>query len=72
MLFFVIGIFGSMSCLPFRADKHIQRLEFPPDGYIKVISSLRLEGVEFSLKINELRPFRYFFTQHLEEHSRTW
>jgi len=27
MLFFVIGIFGSMSCLPFRADKHIQRLE---------------------------------------------
>ncbi|HEX2945908.1 MAG TPA: MFS transporter [Clostridia bacterium] len=27
LLFFVIGIFGALSCLPFRADKHIWRLE---------------------------------------------
>ncbi len=27
MLFFVIGFFGALSCLPFRADKHIKRLE---------------------------------------------
>ncbi len=27
MLFFVIGIFGALSCLPFRADKNIWRLE---------------------------------------------
>lgn len=27
MLLFVIGIFGSLSCLPFRADKHIWKLE---------------------------------------------
>lgn len=26
-LFFVIGIFGVLSCLPFRADKHIRQLE---------------------------------------------
>jgi hypothetical protein len=26
-LFFTIGIFGALSCLPFRADKHIWRLE---------------------------------------------
>jgi hypothetical protein len=27
LLFLVIGIFGALSCLPFRADKHIWRLE---------------------------------------------
>lgn len=27
MLFFVIGVFGALSCLPFRADKHIWKLE---------------------------------------------
>lgn len=27
MLFFVIGFFGALSCLPFRADKHIKSLE---------------------------------------------
>lgn len=27
MLFFVIGIFGTLSCLPFRADRNIWRLE---------------------------------------------
>jgi len=27
MLFFVIGILGALSCLPFRADRHIRRLE---------------------------------------------
>ena len=27
MLFFVIGIIGALSCLPFRADKHIWKLE---------------------------------------------
>ncbi|EGD48810.1 major facilitator superfamily MFS_1 [Ruminiclostridium papyrosolvens DSM 2782] len=27
LLFFVIGIFGSLSCLPFRRDKHIWKLE---------------------------------------------
>ncbi len=27
MLFFVIGFFGVLSCLPFRADKHIRKLE---------------------------------------------
>lgn len=27
MLFFVIGIFGALSCLPFRFDKHIFQLE---------------------------------------------
>ncbi len=26
-LFLVIGFFGSLSCLPFRADKHIRKLE---------------------------------------------
>lgn len=27
MLFFIIGVFGMLSCLPFRADKHIWSLE---------------------------------------------
>lgn len=27
LLFFVIGLFGALSCLPFRADKHIWALE---------------------------------------------
>ncbi len=27
LLFFIIGIFGTLSCLPFRADKHIHKLE---------------------------------------------
>ncbi|CAH1223007.1 hypothetical protein PAECIP111892_05258 [Paenibacillus auburnensis] len=27
LLFLAIGIFGACSCLPFRADKHIWRLE---------------------------------------------
>ncbi|ADL05716.1 MFS transporter [Lacrimispora saccharolytica] len=27
MLFFVIGMFGALSCLPFRADRHIWNLE---------------------------------------------
>jgi hypothetical protein len=27
MLFFVIGFLGFLSCLPFRADKHIKRLD---------------------------------------------
>lgn len=27
LLFLVIGLFGSLSCLPFRADRHIRRLE---------------------------------------------
>lgn len=27
LLFFVIGVFGALSCLPFRADKHIWKLE---------------------------------------------
>jgi MFS family permease len=27
MLFFVIGVFGSLSCLPFRFDTHIKKLE---------------------------------------------
>jgi Na+/melibiose symporter-like transporter len=27
LLFLVIGLFGALSCLPFRADKHIWRLE---------------------------------------------
>lgn len=27
LLFFVIGVFGALSCLPFRADRHIWQLE---------------------------------------------
>lgn len=27
LLFLLIGIFGALSCLPFRWDKHIWRLE---------------------------------------------
>ena len=29
MLFLIIGVFGGLSCLPFRADKAIARLEKP-------------------------------------------
>lgn len=35
MLFFVIGIFGALSCLPFRADRNIWRLEDSSDPVIK-------------------------------------